>query len=155
MKSDAAPTHYTEHGLGFSDGTELPADIIVFATGFDLNIRNRVRDAFGEDVAKEIGDFSVMDDEGEMSGAWRFQRMVNDGISPGLCALTLCRSWTGLSRGGNWPIKVVLKISCFDYESGFDGNTIKSVYGDSVSTKEDRRHRLLATELRKRKPVLR
>jgi len=74
MKSDAAITHYTEMGLAFANGTEIPADLIVFATGFDLNLSNRVREFFGDEVADCFGEFSSMNDEGEASGAYRFYR---------------------------------------------------------------------------------
>ncbi|KAL3481715.1 flavin-containing monooxygenase [Aspergillus californicus] len=72
VKSNATLTHYTPSGLGFTDGTELPADLIVFATGFDLNIQGRVRELFGDRVAEQVGPFSYMNDEGELEGAWKF-----------------------------------------------------------------------------------
>jgi hypothetical protein len=74
MKSGAMLTHYTANGLGFADGTELFADLIVFATGFDLNMRNDVKTLFGEKIAENFGDFTAMDDEGEFSGAYKFCR---------------------------------------------------------------------------------
>lgn len=74
MKSDAALTHYTASGLGFADGTELPADLIVFASGFDLNMKNQVKELFGEEVAGKFGDFTTMNEEGEASGAYKFCR---------------------------------------------------------------------------------
>ena len=67
-------THYTSNGLGFADGTELSADLIVFATGFDLNMRNDVKTMFGDKVAQYFGDFNAMNEEGEFSGAYRFCR---------------------------------------------------------------------------------
>lgn len=48
VKSGAALTHYAPSGLGFSDGTELPADLVVFATGFDPNIQGRIREISGD-----------------------------------------------------------------------------------------------------------
>lgn len=74
MKSDAALTHYTEDGLGFADGSEIPADLVVFATGFDLNMRNRVAEIFGNGVADLFGDFTTFNDEGEFEGAYKFCR---------------------------------------------------------------------------------
>lgn len=74
MKSDAAISHYTPAGLAFTDGSEIPADLIVFATGFDLDLSNRVKEFFGPDVASSFGEFSGMNDEGEASGAYRFCR---------------------------------------------------------------------------------
>lgn len=74
MKSDAAVTHYTPNGLGFSDGSELSADLIVFSTGFDINMTNQIRELFGDEVARHFGDFTAMDEEGEASGAYKFFR---------------------------------------------------------------------------------
>ncbi|KAI8686853.1 hypothetical protein LRP88_14958 [Fusarium phalaenopsidis] len=74
VKSDASLTHYTPSGLGFSDGTKLPADLVVFATGFDLNIQGRIREIFGDRIAEQAGPFSYMNDEGELEGAWKFNQ---------------------------------------------------------------------------------
>lgn len=76
VKSNSALTHYTPTGLGFADGSEIPADAVVFATGFDHNIRNRVAELFGQSVADQMGDFSYMDDEGEAAGAYKFLRSL-------------------------------------------------------------------------------
>lgn len=77
MKSDAKLTHYTPNGLGFSDGSEIPADLVIFATGFDLNIQNQIEKLFGKDIAEQVGPFSVVDSEGELQGAWKFNRKYN------------------------------------------------------------------------------
>lgn len=74
VKSDSQITHFTTDGLGFSDGTELPADLIVFATGFEGNMRDDVRRYFGDDIADCIDDFWGFDSEGEVRGVWKFQR---------------------------------------------------------------------------------
>lgn len=71
MKSDALPVRYTPDGLAFSDGTELKADVVVFATGFEGNMRRVIRELFGDDVASHIEDFWGVDDEGEIKGAWK------------------------------------------------------------------------------------
>ncbi|KAH8820696.1 dimethylaniline monooxygenase (N-oxide forming) [Xylogone sp. PMI_703] len=54
IKSDATPVRYTETGLLFSDGQELPVDLIVFATGFDRDVKGRARKLFGEEVAEHL-----------------------------------------------------------------------------------------------------
>ena len=84
MKSDSALTHYTSNGLGFADGTELPADLIVFATGFDLNMKTQ--ELFGEEVAGHFGDFTTMDEEGEPSGAYKFCRQLIQSSKPNISA---------------------------------------------------------------------
>lgn len=71
VKSDAQPVAYTREGLLFSDGVELKADVIVFATGFSGNLRQVVADTFGHSVADQIDDFWGMDTEGETNGAFK------------------------------------------------------------------------------------
>ena len=67
-------TRYTADGLGFQDGSTVSADVIVWATGFETNIRDNIRSLFGDDAADQIDEYFGIDDEGEIRGAWRFQR---------------------------------------------------------------------------------
>ncbi|KAK5048976.1 hypothetical protein LTR84_005398 [Exophiala bonariae] len=71
MKANALPTHFTPNGLGFSDGTEIPADIIVFCTGFVGNMRTNVAKIFGQGIADGVEDFWGLDDEAELKGAFK------------------------------------------------------------------------------------
>lgn len=71
MKSDAIPTHYTSTGLAFSDGTEIPASVIVFSTGFVGNMRTDVAQIFGREVASKADDFWGLDSEGELKGVFK------------------------------------------------------------------------------------
>ncbi|KAJ4318836.1 hypothetical protein N0V84_006649 [Fusarium piperis] len=71
VKSDAAAVRYTEDGLGFSDGTEIKADVIVFATGFVGNLRKHVENIFGTDVGMRAGDCFGLNGEGEIFGAFK------------------------------------------------------------------------------------
>ncbi|KAJ5175079.1 uncharacterized protein N7482_000956 [Penicillium canariense] len=58
------------NGLRFADGSELEADEIVFATGYQ-NMRTQARIIFGDDVADRVGDVWGLDAEGEMRTIWR------------------------------------------------------------------------------------
>lgn len=58
-------------GLQFDDGTELKADLIVFATGFSGNIRQTVCNTLGDDIAEQIEDFWGLSEEGEILGAYK------------------------------------------------------------------------------------
>lgn len=58
------------HGLRFEDGSELEADEIVFATGYQ-NMRTQARIIFGDEVADRVGDVWGWDAEGEMRTIWR------------------------------------------------------------------------------------
>lgn len=71
MKSDARITHFTPNGLGFSDGSEIPTDVIVFCTGFVGDNRTEVTRLFGKEVADRTKDFWGLDEEGELLGAFR------------------------------------------------------------------------------------
>lgn len=71
VKSDALPVAHTETGLRFSDGSELEADVVVFATGYESDIRKCAARIVGEDVARNLEEFWQCDSEGETRGAWR------------------------------------------------------------------------------------
>lgn len=71
VKSDAQIVSYTPDGLLFSDGVELKADIILFATGFSGNLRQVVADLFDSSIADQLEDFWGMDTEGETQGAFK------------------------------------------------------------------------------------
>jgi len=60
----------TEHGLRFDDGSELEADEVIFATGYQ-NMRSEARTIFGDETADRVGDIWGFDDEGEMRTIWR------------------------------------------------------------------------------------
>ena len=58
------------HSLTFADGAELPADEVVFATGYQ-NMRGTARKIFGDEVADRVGDVWGFDAEGELRTMWR------------------------------------------------------------------------------------
>lgn len=58
------------HSVTFADGTDLPADEIVLATGF-LNMRGTARKIFGDDLADRVRDVWGFDAEGELRTMWR------------------------------------------------------------------------------------
>ncbi|RMJ19385.1 hypothetical protein CDV36_000957 [Fusarium kuroshium] len=58
------------HGLRFADGTELEADEIIFATGYQ-NMRTQTRVMFGDEIADQVGDVWGFNNEGEMRTMWQ------------------------------------------------------------------------------------
>ena len=58
------------HSVTFTDGVELPADEIVFATGYQ-NMRGTARKIFGDELAERVKDVWGFDDEGELRTMWR------------------------------------------------------------------------------------
>ncbi|KEF63431.1 uncharacterized protein A1O9_01409 [Exophiala aquamarina CBS 119918] len=71
IKNGATPTTYTKEGLAFSDGTEVSADLIVFATGFNGNLRETVGKIVGPEIEDQLEDFWQLDSEGEIRGAFK------------------------------------------------------------------------------------
>lgn len=65
------------HGLALADGTQLPADEIVFATGYQ-NMRTQAHDIFGPAVADRVSDVWGFNDEGEFRTMW--QRSGHPGL---------------------------------------------------------------------------
>ncbi|KAF9887104.1 hypothetical protein FE257_010598 [Aspergillus nanangensis] len=81
------------HGILFADGTQLEADEIVFATGYQ-NMRTQARALFGDAVADRVGDVWGMDAEGEMRTMWR--RSGHPGLWFMGGNLALCRYYSRL-----------------------------------------------------------
>ncbi|KAK4225226.1 hypothetical protein QBC38DRAFT_511223 [Podospora fimiseda] len=58
------------NGLKFADGTELEADEIVFATGYD-SMKGTAQSIFGDKVADQTEEIWGWNEEGEMRGIWK------------------------------------------------------------------------------------
>lgn len=71
MKSNVKPVSYTPTGLRFSDGTTLDADVIVFCTGFEGNMRLAASQLVDQEVADGLDNYWGLDEEGNIRGAWR------------------------------------------------------------------------------------
>ncbi|CAK7229582.1 hypothetical protein SBRCBS47491_007296 [Sporothrix bragantina] len=70
VKSGQAIAKVSESGLEMADGTQLPADIVVFATGYQ-NMRTQTRVLFGDKLADQTRDVWGFDQEGEFRTMWR------------------------------------------------------------------------------------
>lgn len=57
-------------GLKFADGSELEADEIIFATGYD-NMRSETRTILGDKVADKVSDVWGYNNEGEIRTMWQ------------------------------------------------------------------------------------
>ncbi|KAG2098931.1 uncharacterized protein F5147DRAFT_777448 [Suillus discolor] len=71
IKNGSAIESFMENGLRFVDGTELQADMIVFATGYGDH-RDFMREVCGDEVASKIPRVWGLDDEGQTVGMWRY-----------------------------------------------------------------------------------
>ena len=72
MHWTSRPKAYTASGLLFDDGSQIPANVIVFATGFDGNMRKAVGEFVEPEVYEKLSEFWGVDEEGEVLGAWKF-----------------------------------------------------------------------------------
>lgn len=70
VKQGQEITEVLPNGLKFADGTELEADEIIFATGYQ-NMRTQARGIFGDEVADKLGDIWGLDESGEFRALWR------------------------------------------------------------------------------------
>ncbi|KAI0136880.1 hypothetical protein BJ170DRAFT_728267 [Xylariales sp. AK1849] len=80
-------------GLKFADGSYLPADEIIFATGYQ-NMRTQARQIFGDSVADRVNDVWGFDKEGEFRTMWR--RSGHSGFWFMGGNLALCRYYSRL-----------------------------------------------------------
>ncbi|KAH7369428.1 hypothetical protein B0T11DRAFT_73464 [Plectosphaerella cucumerina] len=81
------------HGLRFTDGSELEADEIVFATGYQ-NMRTQTRQIFGDEIADRVGDVWGFNEEGELRTIW--QQSGHPGFWYHGGNLALCRYYSSL-----------------------------------------------------------
>jgi cation diffusion facilitator CzcD-associated flavoprotein CzcO len=59
-----------QDALVFEDGTNMEADLIVLATGYD-NMRETARKIFGNQLAAQVSDVWGMNQEGELATIWQ------------------------------------------------------------------------------------
>ncbi|KAI5123912.1 hypothetical protein M0805_005728 [Coniferiporia weirii] len=71
VKSDSAISRFTEDGIAFEDGSTLPADVVILATGYG-NAREHVRTLVSADVAGRLSPVWSLNDEGEINSVFRY-----------------------------------------------------------------------------------
>ncbi|KAM0521301.1 hypothetical protein ACHAPE_002779 [Trichoderma viride] len=84
---------FTPDGLVLADGSELKADIVVLATGYQT-MRSTAKTLFGDKVASRLGKGWGMTEEGEMDSIWRYSGHPNFWFMGG--NLALCRGFSQL-----------------------------------------------------------
>ncbi|KAJ7627311.1 FAD/NAD-P-binding domain-containing protein [Roridomyces roridus] len=70
IKQGVEPARFTEDSLIFTDGSALPADVVIYATGYE-NIRDNMRALFGDRVIDQTSPVWGVDEEGETNGCYR------------------------------------------------------------------------------------
>lgn len=82
---------FDESGLVLADGTTVPADVVVLATGY-LGQEELVRRLFSEETAGKVGKIWGYDDEGELHSMWR--RTGQEGLWFTAGSLAQCRIYS-------------------------------------------------------------
>ncbi|OAX32561.1 FAD/NAD(P)-binding domain-containing protein, partial [Rhizopogon vinicolor AM-OR11-026] len=88
LKNGSAIECFTENGLKFADGTELHADIVIFATGSG-DLLNPMRGICGDEVASKVNEVWGVDKEGQLQGVWR--HCGHDGLWFGMGNMAITR----------------------------------------------------------------
>ncbi|KAG5651879.1 hypothetical protein H0H81_007073 [Sphagnurus paluster] len=70
LKAGVQISRFTETGIKFEDGSELEADVVIFATGLG-NSGKQIANIVGDEVAKHLKPVWGLDAEGEINGVWR------------------------------------------------------------------------------------
>lgn len=71
LKNDSLISHFAEKSIIFEDGSELPADVAIFATGYG-DAKKLVSELAGQEVTSKYGQVWGFNKEGEVNGAWRW-----------------------------------------------------------------------------------
>lgn len=80
---------FTADGVRLRDGSVLPLDLVVLATGYS-NQQEDVRRYFGDEIADAVGPIWGVDDDGEMRNMWR--RTAQPGLWFHAGSLAACRA---------------------------------------------------------------
>ncbi|KAF6807862.1 flavin-binding monooxygenase [Colletotrichum sojae] len=109
VRCEGGIQEFTETGMTLADGTQLEADVVVFATGFHTNVATIER-LWGPEVVKTLHEkskFGKLDEEQERSGWWR-----PTGV-PGFWCMT-----GSFSYGRQFSLPLALQIAAI--EKGFN-----------------------------------
>ncbi|KAI0677129.1 FAD/NAD-P-binding domain-containing protein [Trametes maxima] len=91
VKSGISPRSFKEHTLVMSDGSELEADVVVFATGYN-KIREVNAELLGEEIVQRLDEVFGLDEEGEMQAGYRPCGYPGLWFATGDCASTRPRA---------------------------------------------------------------
>lgn len=72
VKSGHEISHFSPSGLVFDDGSQVVADLVIFATGYSKpTIKEVTENLFGPQVADTVHDLGGLDGDCEFAGIWR------------------------------------------------------------------------------------
>jgi hypothetical protein len=84
IKSSGPIKRFTKNSLVFQDDSELPADVVLFATGYG-DPRGPIRNIVGEEEGKKLTPVWGIDDEGELRSCWKEIGLENVWLMMGTC----------------------------------------------------------------------
>lgn len=102
--------NFTKDSLIAEDGSELRADVVVFATGYG-DPRNPIRKIVGEEVGNKITPIWGIDEEGELRSAWKELGVPNLWLMMGKCYATRCEQCLTKSCRKPCVVPLLLKAS--------------------------------------------
>jgi putative flavoprotein involved in K+ transport len=70
LKTGVGVAQLTHDSVVFTDGSSMPVDMVVLATGYQ-NMQESVRALFGDEVADRVGPAWGFDDGGELRNMWK------------------------------------------------------------------------------------
>ncbi|KIP03530.1 hypothetical protein PHLGIDRAFT_110740 [Phlebiopsis gigantea 11061_1 CR5-6] len=70
LKNGTHIERFTDKGLKFEDGSEIEADVVIFATGLG-DARDPIRSIIGEEEGRKLTPIWGLNEEGEIRTAWR------------------------------------------------------------------------------------
>jgi len=70
LKNDSGISEFTERGIKFENGSEILADVVVFATGLG-DAREHIRRLCGAEMYNQCKPIWGLNKEGEINGVWR------------------------------------------------------------------------------------
>jgi putative flavoprotein involved in K+ transport len=70
IKQGVGVERLTADSAVFTDGSSLPADMVVVATGYK-NMKENVRNLLGDEVAERVGEAWGFDEQGELRNMWK------------------------------------------------------------------------------------
>ncbi|KAI0727069.1 FAD/NAD-P-binding domain-containing protein, partial [Fomitopsis betulina] len=76
IKNDSLIERFTKTGIKFQNGSELEADVILYATGFE-SAANAIRRVVGDELAARIYPIWDLTEEGEQRASWRWLGVPN------------------------------------------------------------------------------
>ena len=91
VRQNANVETFVADGVAMTDGSRIPADLVVLATGY-TNMQDTLRRLLGDAVAEKVGPIWGFDDHGDMRNVWKRTAQENLWIMAG--SFAQCRTYS-------------------------------------------------------------